>query len=239
MIDQNGNARLADFGLLTFTSDPSNPTGSNSVTSSGTTRWMSPELLHPQEFGFEQSRPTKKSDCYALGMAILEVLSEEPPFARDNTYVVMRKVVEGERPQRPGGAWFTDGLWGTLEQCWLPQPKDRPTLEVILELLGQASKIWQPLPLIVEDVDADSDESISTTSQGTYLRFIPDPLLTAGKIRLSLYPLHGPRSLKSTKRSFPSVSSKRTVLDYVHPGDQAGSSSGEGTCETSLYHVPW
>ena len=36
---------------------------------------MSPEVLDPERFGMPQSedRPTKQSDCYALGMAIYEV----------------------------------------------------------------------------------------------------------------------------------------------------------------------
>ena len=34
---------------------------------------MSPELLYPKEFGFKECRPTKPSDCYALGMVIYEV----------------------------------------------------------------------------------------------------------------------------------------------------------------------
>ena len=37
---------------------------------------MSPELLDPERFGIPQSegnRPTKQSDCYALGMVIYEV----------------------------------------------------------------------------------------------------------------------------------------------------------------------
>ena len=37
------------------------------VSSAGTARWMSPELL------FDQSPPTCESDCYALGMVIYEV----------------------------------------------------------------------------------------------------------------------------------------------------------------------
>ena len=171
MIDQNGQARLADFGLLTFISDPSNPTNSSSVTSAGTTRWMSPELLHPERFGFQQSRPTKKSDCYALAMVILEVLSEAPPFARDKDFIVMRKVIEGERPERPGGVLFTDDLWATLERCWLPRPDDRPTVEAVLECLGQVSTMWQPLPLVAEDVETRSDVSVSATSQGRFPHF--------------------------------------------------------------------
>jgi len=36
---------------------------------------MSPELLHPEGFEIPKSenRPTRQSDCYALGMVIYEV----------------------------------------------------------------------------------------------------------------------------------------------------------------------
>ena len=37
---------------------------------------MSPELLDPERFGIpesEDNRPTRQSDCYALGMVIYEV----------------------------------------------------------------------------------------------------------------------------------------------------------------------
>ena len=34
---------------------------------------MSPELLDPERFGACDDRPTKKSDCYALGMVVYEV----------------------------------------------------------------------------------------------------------------------------------------------------------------------
>ena len=34
---------------------------------------MSPELLDPDRFGNGDRRPTKRSDCYALGMVIYEV----------------------------------------------------------------------------------------------------------------------------------------------------------------------
>ena len=47
-----------------------------SFTGGGTRRWMSPELLDPDRFGMpesENNRPTRQSDCYALGMVIYEV----------------------------------------------------------------------------------------------------------------------------------------------------------------------
>jgi len=133
---------------------------------------MSPELLDPDQFGFENSRPTKESDCYALGMVILEVLSGQAPFTRYKEFVVMRKVIEGERPGRPEGAegvWFTDDFWRMLENCWSSQPKDRPTVEAILERLERASTVWQPLPPSADcdaqtETETDTDESHSIVS---------------------------------------------------------------------------
>ena len=40
--------------------------------SGGTFRWMAPELLDPPRFG-TNGRPTRESDCYALGMTVYEV----------------------------------------------------------------------------------------------------------------------------------------------------------------------
>ena len=168
LIDQDGRARLADFGLLIIVSDSTYHTSSSTPKSAGTTRWMSPELLDPVRFGREDGRATKESDCYALGMVILEVLSGKPPFSGDSGLVVMRKVIEGERPGKPEGkeeVWFADDLWEILEQCWLPQPERRPAIEAVLECLEQGSTVWQPLPPDSDDhAQSDSDDQSDFTS---------------------------------------------------------------------------
>jgi hypothetical protein len=143
MIDQNCDARLADFGLLTFNSDPSNGIGLNSTRSDGVVRWMSPELIYPWGSGSEWSRPTEKSDCYALGMVILEVLSGEPPFPRDWDILVRQKVIEGKHPERPMRTQFTSKLWDTTEKCWSLRQNDRPTIESVLDHLGRAWLYWR------------------------------------------------------------------------------------------------
>ncbi|KAF9646813.1 hypothetical protein BDM02DRAFT_2889932 [Thelephora ganbajun] len=54
-----------------------------SFTPGGTYRWMSPELHDPEKFGLLGSgsdRPTRQSDCYALGMVIYEMLCGHVPY---------------------------------------------------------------------------------------------------------------------------------------------------------------
>lgn len=130
LIDQTGHACLADFGLLTLISDPSDLLSSSSHRQGGTARWMSPELINPQQFGFTNGCPTKSSDCYALGMVIYETISGHPPFHQHGDLTVFVKVLAGEQPLR--GKDFTESLWKMLEQCWVSQPNDRPRVEDIL-----------------------------------------------------------------------------------------------------------
>ena len=88
LINKDRRACIADFGLSTITGIVTHASArasrtsfiSNdtlmSFTAGGTYRWMSPELLDPERFGMpvsEDNRPTRQSDCYALGMVIYEV----------------------------------------------------------------------------------------------------------------------------------------------------------------------
>ena len=153
LMNRDGHACIADFSLLAVILDRRSFVSPILYVEGGTIRWMSPELLSPGSFGLQGSRPTKETDCYALGMVIYEVLSGRPPFAQHDDSVVILKVMGGERPNRPRGiraTWFTGGLWGMLERCWRPQPHDRPSLKTILQCLEGAvsqpqdrSDIWE------------------------------------------------------------------------------------------------
>ena len=158
LIYRDSHARIADFGLAVV-SDQTNPTGSSSYTIGGTIRWMSPELLDSDPTGLRNERSTKQSDCYALGMVVYEVLSGYVPFASFGRYVVVRKVMDGERPQRPRGvegARFTKDLWRMLNRCWATRPEDRPSVSAVLEFLEGVSGDTKPPSLQVgEDLGAD------------------------------------------------------------------------------------
>ena len=176
LINYDGRACITDFSLLVIIPDKANLISAISYLEGGTTRWTSPELLDPEPFGLKDSCQTKESDCYALGMVIYEVLSGLAPFFQYKDTVVIRKVMEGERPERPRGrraAWFTDSLWGMLEHCWEPQPHDRPSLKVLLEHLEGAtrpSRSPSPTSTVDENVAADIGDPLdfTMTDLGTF-----------------------------------------------------------------------
>jgi len=131
---------------------------------------MSPELLDPEQFGLKDSCLTKESDCYALGMVVYEVLTGGAPFAGCKSTVVIRRVMDGKRPERPhgtpAGSRFTDDLWGMLERCWEHQPHDRPSLKTLLLCLEgatQASRSPSPITATNWDAVTDANNSLDPT----------------------------------------------------------------------------
>ena len=142
LIDGTGNARLADFGLLTIMSDPANLMPSTSYAPGGTIRWMSPELIAPDRSGSKKSRPTKPSDCYALGMVIYETIGENIPFYEYADMIAPVQVLQGKIPSR--GAMFSDDLWKLMESCWAPVPEDRPDIRDVLQRLRALSGLTGP-----------------------------------------------------------------------------------------------
>ena len=132
---------------------------------------MSPELIDPESFGLEKIRPTKESDCYALGMVIHEVLSGRAPFDPWKAPLVIQKVLQGERPRRPqgeGGTLFTDGIWKILELCWKHKPAERASARTVLPCLEGAPSPSQPPSdtngVVETDTDEESDTATSDSS---------------------------------------------------------------------------
>ncbi|KAF9643894.1 kinase-like protein [Thelephora ganbajun] len=165
MIDKDGHAHLAEFSLITLISDQS--TFVSSCIESGTLPWMSPELLDPERFGLKKRRPTRESDCYALGMVIYEILSGQVPFATYGPFGILTKVLRGEHPKRPQGErgkLLTDGIWEIVELCWKRKPGDRASAKDVLRCLGGASLSSRPSLDVDGEVESDSDDQSDATS---------------------------------------------------------------------------
>ena len=123
---------------------------------------MSPELLDPRRFGSD-GRPTRASDCYALGMVIYEVSRLHPkgrspiylsqvltglrPFHHLHAYAPIPAVLEGERPEKPREAeslGFSYQLWELVQSCWSESGPARPTAQQVFDHLSSASPSWTP-----------------------------------------------------------------------------------------------
>lgn len=159
LIDDSGNARIADFGLLVVLDSMS------SREEGGSTRWMSPELLDPDMFHLEKVPRTRSSDCYGLGMVIYEVLSGHLPFHDKSKHAAIAKALDGTRPKRPMGLWFTDEIWDLLQHCWKHEPSDRPSVDHVLESLTKASDAWTPPSSPAMDPQTDDSSSEHTSSR--------------------------------------------------------------------------
>ena len=175
LINNDRRACIADFSLTTLTrgGDQTFSLMSTlsadtlvSFTAGGTPRWMSPELLDPDRFGTAESdgdRPTRESDCYALGMVIyevgphtgkfallkhetLQVLSGHYPFYDiASGPLIVNAIIEGVRPAKPDDAaslGFNDELWKIVEQCWREKRAERPNVEEISSCLNDATAFW-------------------------------------------------------------------------------------------------
>ena len=126
---------------------------------------MAPELIDPQRFGFQKSRPTKSSDCYALGMVIYETVCGNLPFHEHTDPTVVMKVLKGERP--PRGVGFTRSLWNMLELCWASQASSRPSIEGVLRGLEMVPNLLEPpSPGVDEGVGMGGDDWDSLSSPG-------------------------------------------------------------------------
>ena len=152
------------------------PTVTSSWMPGGTIEWMSPELLDPERFGLMESRPTKESDCYSLGMVIYEILSGQKPFAPSTAVVVTWKVLEGKRPERPqgkGGTLFTDDLWRILGLCWKHKPEERTNAKAVLQCLERTSLLPRPSSDMDGIMEIETDESldVTITDSGMFSQF--------------------------------------------------------------------
>ena len=74
LIDDDGNARLSDFGLSRILE--STVTGLTTKTINGTIRWMAYELMDADD-AQQGGIFTTASDVWSLGMTILEVCDKQ------------------------------------------------------------------------------------------------------------------------------------------------------------------
>lgn len=157
LIDDNGRARLVDFGLSVIKAEFD---GTSLITSTvgGAVRYLAPDLLPPSGtsddvYNFVPNL-TFACDIWSLGSLILQALSGEMPYysvARD-VWVIML-ITNGIRPLRPPADALTDNYWKYINHLWSDAPGARPRAdEAHMSLLALRDLHDPPASLTSRDV---------------------------------------------------------------------------------------
>ncbi|QRV82292.1 fibroblast growth factor receptor 2 [Ceratobasidium sp. AG-Ba] len=148
LIKDSGRAVISGFGHAKIIKDfQESFTGDNSEY-----RYMGPELMQ------DEAHITYGTDIYAWAMTALEILTDVPPFGeKTKGPKIIQKVATGQKPDRsehPKLELYAsrDELWSILEQCWNPNPNNRPTADQVVQWLkpllqlGKASQATEQRP---------------------------------------------------------------------------------------------
>ncbi|MEO8288564.1 MAG: protein kinase [Chloroflexota bacterium] len=142
MIDDKGNVRLTDFGIVKALSGPElTQTGMTF----GTAAYLSPEQATGDPIG-------PASDIYALGCVMYEMLSGAPPFTGDNPAVVAYKQVwEQPRPLHDRTPEVLPSLEAIVMRCLNKDPNRRyPSTESLAaDLANLGTAFNQPTQAVV------------------------------------------------------------------------------------------
>ena len=122
-LEQGVLAKVADFGLAKGEKKDSSLTMSGQVM--GTPAYMSPEQCR------NAKRVSEKTDVYALGIMLVEMLTGKPPFRANNVHDLMAMQVNDEPKLRSVPA----GIRDLVERCLEKSPGPRPTLNKLLAAL--------------------------------------------------------------------------------------------------------
>ncbi|KAJ3269765.1 hypothetical protein HK104_005065, partial [Borealophlyctis nickersoniae] len=134
LINEAGHAQICDFGFASVKAYVTQRSSDkNNDNSTGTLRWMAPELL-------DGAPPSTASDVYAFSITWWEVVTQGTVPYPDVTsnMVLMDKIKKGKRPNRPTPPDHTpvpDDVWAFVERCWAQDAAHRPNFAVIAEFL--------------------------------------------------------------------------------------------------------
>jgi serine/threonine-protein kinase len=135
MIDREGNARIMDFGIARFTA-AEGLTGSGVMV--GTPEYMSPEQV-------ETTEVDKRTDLYALGVILYEMVTGRVPFAGETPFAVLIKHKQ-EPPKNPqeSNPLVSEALTRIILKCLA---KDRAVrYQSAEELLEDLASVERELP---------------------------------------------------------------------------------------------
>nr|CCC47784.1 putative serine/threonine-protein kinase a [Trypanosoma vivax Y486] len=164
LLTTTGLVKLGDFGFSRQYEDSlSNPVGS---TFCGTPYYLSPEL-------WRRAAYSKKSEMWALGVVLYEVMSLKRPFTGRSMDELIDNIVHARRGPLPN--IYSEDLRNVCDQLLSLDPKSRPSLRTLfqcqfirkgLETLRRSVESHKKIPeQVFNDIAKNVDEILSSELQ--------------------------------------------------------------------------
>ena len=118
---KNGLVKLGDFGI----SKGFERTMEKAKTMVGTPYYLSPEILESKPYD-------AKSDIWALGVLLYEMMTFKMPFNANSLPMLSVKIMKGNYTPPP--SIYTKDLREIVSKCLMLNPSDRPTIQEILRM---------------------------------------------------------------------------------------------------------
>ncbi|KAJ7500959.1 TKL/TKL-ccin protein kinase [Mycena galericulata] len=150
LIDDDGKARLCDFGLSSIVVEFCGPSSLTSCIG-GAVRWADAALYSirtgddagdvdtdtDKDANAEPPAITTRSDIYSFGSVMLEILSGRIPYhyLRTDAQVVI-ELHRGHKPRRPAVSFVSDAQWSLIQRCWAEDAQARPGSGEVVKAVG-------------------------------------------------------------------------------------------------------
>ncbi len=188
MVDTDGHAKLADFGVARVT-DPDSQSATQAGTMVGTPAYMSPEQIQGQ-------RIDRRTDIFSAGVILYQFLTGQRPFQGGGAWTMAKKILHDD-PPAPSTliATVAPGYDRVVDRALAKNPANR--YQSAAQFASALRRVLEGQP--PEDPDEDRTQLISADSMP---RSDPswEPELTTLKPVPAAPPVHG-----NAGRSIPPV----------------------------------
>ncbi len=197
LVEAGGRVVLTDFGIARAMAGEAASRTQGMV---GTPMYMSPEQLTGGEV-------ETRSDLYAVGLLLYEMLTGEAPFSGDSPMAVAFARLRQPPPDPGGRPGVPDALAQIVRHCAALEPRDRPSCaaEVATALRGWLNSVGEPLdvmstpmpgrPGLVTPPPGGAPSGPVSLPGATAARSMPGATPHPGVLGLAMLPLRfmGPR----------------------------------------------